>query len=70
MPAYAMMATPVNELPDRSYAKSNTEVHACRCGAIVVVPQGHAALDDDKDTDVLCDSCDKPLGLKLYETFA
>lgn len=58
----------LSEMSPRLHNASGQELHTCRCGALVVVPKGHTALDDDKE--VLCHDCDKPLGLKLYEAFA
>lgn len=62
--------TDPGHFPDRSYNKSSNNLETCQCGALVVIPNGHDALDDDKETPILCDECDKPLGKKLFETFA
>lgn len=63
-------AEALDEMSRRKHKSRHTVTESCRCGAIVVVSKGHAALDDDTDQDVLCRDCDAPLGKKLYEAFA
>lgn len=51
------------------FENSKKELHTCSCGSLMAVPKGHSMLEDD-DKEVVCNDCDKPLGLKLYEAFA
>lgn len=59
----------VGSMSSRKHNDSRNVIESCRCGALVVVPKGHDALDND-DEEVLCHDCDTPLGKKLYDTFA
>lgn len=59
----------IDEMSPRSYNGRNNELHTCKCGAMVIVPTGHAAIEDD-DKEVWCSDCDAPLGKKLYDVFA
>jgi hypothetical protein len=58
------------EMSPRKHNDDRTVTRSCRCGALVVVPQGHDALDDEHEQDVRCHDCDLPTGVKAYRAIA
>jgi hypothetical protein len=59
--------TALDNMSGRKHNDSRNELHTCTCGALVVVPKGHTALDDDHE--VTCHPCDTALGAKIANAF-
>lgn len=51
-----------------AFDDTNKTLRSCDCGSIVVVPNGHTALDGDDP--VRCHECDKPTGVKVYQALS